>query len=190
MYAAPRGPMYRQAKATTTPLRGALNFYTERGNMQPKDFDFIIGSWTVMHRRLKERLTGCQAWVDFSGESTTRKILGGLGNLEDNLLRLPEGDYRAAAFRSYDTKSNQWAIWWLDTRDPHSIDAPVVGEFNDGVGLFYADASLNETAIRVRFTWSVPADGCPRWEQAFSADSGSTWETNWTMKFTRTEHGN
>ncbi len=84
---------------------------TRHRHTQPDDFDFIIANWTVEHSRLKERLTGCQEWVDFSGESSTRKILGGLGNVEDNLLYLPEGDYRAAAFRSYDTASKQWAIW-------------------------------------------------------------------------------
>ena len=25
----------------------------------------------------------------------------------------------------------------------------------------------------------------PTWEQAFSADAGATWETNWTMEFRR-----
>ena len=154
-------------------------------NTQPDDFDFIIGDWTVEHSRLKERLTGCQEWVDFSGESSTTKILGGLGNVEDNLLHLPEGDYRAAAFRSCDMASKTWAIWWLDTRNPHRLDVPVIGQFNDGLGVFDADDVLNGIAIRVRFTWSIPADGAPRWEQAFSADSGVTWETNWKMKFTR-----
>ncbi len=62
---------------------------------------------------------------------------------------------------------------------------PVIGQFQDGLGVFYADDVLNGIAIRVRFTWSVPADGAPRWEQAFSTDSGITWETNWKMKFTR-----
>lgn len=173
-----------------TPPRGALTINTENLKMQPSDFDFIIGSWTVEHSRLKQRLSGCQEWVSFSGESTTRKILGGLGNIEDNLLHLPEGDYPAAAFRSYDTQSEKWAIWWLDTRNPHHIDVPVVGQFKDGVGVFYADGVLNGTAIRVRFTWSVPADGAPRWEQAFSADFGISWETNWKMKFTRTNDFN
>ena len=93
----------------------------EHQNMQLDDFDFIIGSWTVEHSRLKERLNGCQEWIGFSGQSTTTKILSGLGNLEDNLLHLPEGDYRAAAFRSYDLfmKSSQevtiasqkWSNW-------------------------------------------------------------------------------
>mgnify|MGYP006166679175 CR=1 FL=1 len=34
----------------------------------PKDFDFVIGDWTVKHRRLKERLQGCNEWLEFDGE--------------------------------------------------------------------------------------------------------------------------
>ncbi|MCX2862324.1 DUF1579 domain-containing protein [Paucibacter sp. PLA-PC-4] len=149
----------------------------------PADFDFIIGHWTVRHRRLRERLAGCNEWQEFSGSSSTRKILDGFGNVEDNLLHLPEGEYRAAALRSFDPVSGQWAIWWLDGRRPHGLDVPVVGRFAEGVGSFFADDELDGRPIRVRFTWSVPALGLPRWEQAFSADAGQTWETNWTMDF-------
>ena len=64
------------------------------------DFDFFIGDWRVHHRRLKERLAGCREWVEFEGSSTARKILGGFGNIDDNLLDLPDGPYRAATLRS------------------------------------------------------------------------------------------
>jgi hypothetical protein len=37
----------------------------------------------------------------------------------------------------------------------------------------------------VRFLWSRTAAPSPRWEQAFSADGGVSWETNWIMDFTR-----
>ncbi|MGN6829208.1 DUF1579 domain-containing protein [Paucibacter sp. M5-1] len=147
------------------------------------DFDFIIGRWAVRHRRLRERLAGCSEWQEFSGSSSTRKILGGFGNIEDNLLALPEGEYRAAALRSFDPASGQWSIWWLDARRPQGLDVPVVGRFAEGVGSFFADDALDGRPIRVRFLWSVPASGLPRWEQAFSADAGQTWETNWTMDF-------
>jgi hypothetical protein len=149
----------------------------------PADFDFIIGHWIVQHRRLRERLAGCTEWQTFSGSSSTRKILGGFGNVEDNLLALPEGEYRAAALRSFDPASGQWSIWWLDQRRPHTLDIPVVGRFIDGIGHFFADDELDGRPIRVRFTWSVPSSGLPRWEQAFSADMGQRWETNWTMDF-------
>jgi hypothetical protein len=62
----------------------------------PRDFDFVIGDWRVKHRRLKERLVNCDEWIEFDGEMSTREILGGFGNIEDNLLRFPEGEFRAA----------------------------------------------------------------------------------------------
>jgi hypothetical protein len=151
------------------------------------DFNFVIGSWRVLHRRLKERLAGCDEWVTFEGTSSTRKILGGNGNLEDNFLGLPDGPYRAVALRSFNASTGQWSIWWLDGRNPGVLDTPVVGQFRDGVGTFYADDALNGKAIKVRFTWQLPNTGNPRWEQAFSEDSGASWETNWTMDFIRDE---
>ena len=77
----------------------------------PSDFDFIIGSWSVNHRRLNERLAGCTEWTEFEGTSATQKTLGGFGNLEDNFLSLPDGPYRAVALRSFDTTTKQWSIW-------------------------------------------------------------------------------
>lgn len=148
----------------------------------PTDFDFEIGDWTVRHRRLKARLQGCTDWAEFEGLSSTRKVLGGSGNLEDNLIHLPEGPYRAIALRSFDAASGQWSIWWLDGRFPGTLDTPVVGGFEDGRGLFFADDVLDGKPIRIRFTW-LPGDGQPRWEQAFSPDGGESWETNWTMDF-------
>jgi hypothetical protein len=151
----------------------------------PQDFDFILGDWRVQHRRLNARLAGCEEWTSFSGLSSTRQTLGGFGNVEDNLLHFPEGDVRAIAMRSYDPATQSWSIWWLDARRPHQLDVPVMGRFADGVGVFYADDSLDGRPIRVRFTWRQNAGGHPTWEQAFSADAGTSWETNWTMEFVR-----
>lgn len=150
----------------------------------PIDFDFVIGDWNVVHRRLKERLAGCHDWVTFDGEMSTCKILGGFGNIEDNLLHFPEGTFRAVALRSYDATSGTWSIWWLDGRFPGRVDVPVVGRFEQGVGTFYADDVFDGRAIKVRFLWSKCSDAHLRWEQAFSADGGASWETNWTMDFT------
>jgi hypothetical protein len=155
----------------------------------PRDFDFEIGDWIVAHRRLRERLVGCTEWVEFQGTSSTRHLLGGFGNVEDNELFLPDGAYRAIALRSYDAMKEQWSIWWLDGRFPGALDTPVVGRFTDGDGLFFADDTLGGRPIRIRFTWSLPAPDAPRWEQAFSADGGATWETNWTMTFARRAAG-
>lgn len=149
----------------------------------PSDFDFIIGDWRVQHRRLDARLVNCQTWTSFEGRSSTAKILGGFGNLEDNLLQHPDGPFHAVAMRAYDPATRQWSIWWLDGRNPTQLDVPVVGSFDQGVGVFLANDVLDGKAIQVRFTWDSVSEREPLWAQAFSADGGQTWETNWTMRF-------
>ena len=151
----------------------------------PADFDFLIGSWRVHHRRLKARLCGSDEWEEFGGTSVARKILGGYGNVDDNIIELPAGTYRAASVRSFDPKTRIWSIWWLDARTPERLDVPVIGKFEAGVGTFFADDTWEGKPIVVRFIWTMPDLDQPRWEQAFSPDGGRTWETNWVMNFTR-----
>jgi hypothetical protein len=33
----------------------------------PNDFDFLMGRWSVAHRRLKHRLVGSNEWDEFRG---------------------------------------------------------------------------------------------------------------------------
>jgi hypothetical protein len=147
------------------------------------DFDFQIGTWNVKHRRLTERLVNSDNWEAFDGTCAMSTMLGGNGNIEDNVLHISTGTYRAIALRSFDPTNQAWAIWWLDSRNPHMLDVPVIGRFQDGVGTFYATDKLNQTPVRVRFKWMRTDTPSPRWEQAMSADDGKTWETNWTMDF-------
>jgi hypothetical protein len=149
------------------------------------DFDFFMGNWRVHHRRLKERLAGCHEWVEFEGTTTVQKILGGFGNMDDNVLDKPGGVYRAVSLRTFDPKASRWSIWWFDGRYPAHLDPPVVGGFENGVGSFYADDTFDGKPIRMRFIWSRTDTAAPRWEQAFSTDGGKSWETNWIMDFTR-----
>lgn len=150
-----------------------------------RDFDFLQGRWEVHHRRLARRLAGCTDWDEFGGTTELRPLLGGLGNVDDNVIDLPGGSYRAASLRAYDAATRQWSIWWLDGRHPQRIDAPLRGAFADGVGTFYADETFEGRPIRVRFLWSHIEPRSCRWQQAFSDDGGRTWETNWVMDFKR-----
>jgi hypothetical protein len=149
------------------------------------DFDFIIGKWQVHHRRLKERLADNHEWIEFEGTCAAQKVLGGAANMDDNALDFPSGAFRAVSMRAYDPAKRQWSIWWLDSRTPGHLDPPVVGRFEGGIGTFYADDSFNGKPIRVRFFWTKTTTDTPHWEQAFSNDGGKTWETNWTMDFTK-----
>lgn len=150
------------------------------------DFDWLFGSWRVRHRRLKERLLNNTEWVAFDGTCVCQPLMDGTGNVDDNVLNLPEGSYRAVGLRAFNAKTKTWAIWWLDACNPHSIEVPVVGGFKDGVGTFIADDTLRDKPIKVRFQWSNITRTSAQWEQAFSPDGGRTWEVNWMMEFSRT----
>jgi hypothetical protein len=147
------------------------------------DFDFLAGSWTVQHRRLKHRLAHSNEWETFSGTSKTWLVLDGQGNVDDNVLQTPVGTYSAVTLRSFDPATKSWSIWWLDSRRPHELDPPVVGSFRDGIGTFFAKDIFNGRPIIVRYIWSDITPDSAKWQQAFSDDNGKTWETNWIMEF-------
>ena len=148
------------------------------------DFDFLHGAWRVRHERLVGRLVGSTEWQAFEGTSETRPVMGGQGNLEDNVLHLPSGTYKAVALRMFDPDRRAWSIWWVDSRTA-AIEPPVVGGFEDGRGVFFGDDVHEGRPVRVRFRWFVDGPDRARWEQAFSGDGGQTWETNWRMAFER-----
>jgi hypothetical protein len=149
-------------------------------------FDFLVGEWRVHSRRLKERLTGSTDWEEFEGTIVCRQYMDGWANVDDTVFHTPQGIYRGVAPRAYDPKTGQWAIWWIDGRNPFgAVDPPVKGRFVNGVGTFYADDTLRGKAIKVRFTWSHITPTTARWEQAYSADGGKTWEANWLQRLER-----
>jgi hypothetical protein len=170
--------------------------WADQDNVKPKAvqdlsglhaFDLRVGKWTATHRRLKERLVGDTRWETFTGEQVWWKTLNGQGNVDDNLLRLPDGDYWGLTTRAYDPATGEWAIWWLDARRPGVIDVPVKGRFVNGVGTFYADDTLRGKPIKMRFTWSGITPTTAHWEQAFSPDDGKTWEVNWYTDFQKAD---
>lgn len=147
-------------------------------------FAFQTGQWRVHHQKLRERLTGSSDWAKFDGTCSAMEIMSGSGNIEDNFLDDPEGAYQASGLRRIDPVTGEWTIWWFDQRHA-GVDPPMRGRFEGETGKFYCDDNLNGVAIRVRFTWSRVNTDTPRWEQAFSADDGESWETNWIMDFER-----
>lgn len=148
------------------------------------DFDFVEGRWRVHHRRLRRPLAGSNEWYEFEGTAVERTLWDGRGNFEEIDADLPSGRLHAVALRLYNPTSRQWSIHWSNSA-AGTLDRPMIGEFRDGRGEFYCQDEHDGRAILQRFIWtSISFDAC-RWEQAFSADGGSSWETNWIMEFTR-----
>jgi len=149
------------------------------------DFDFLIGTWKVQHRSLKQRLKGSTEWLEFYGDTVCRKILNGLGNLDENIIQRNTGPVHAMTLRLFNPASREWSIYW-STDLTGTLDVPMVGGFKDGRGEFYSQEVFESQHIYSRFIWSkITVTSC-QWEQAFSIDGGKTWETNWIMEFERT----
>lgn len=157
--------------------------------MQPQndgrnDFDFLIGDWKVHHRALKARLKGATEWMEFEGEMVSRKILNGLGNLDENIIQRETGPVQAITLRLFNPESREWSIYW-STDLTGILDVPMIGSFKDGRGEFYSQEVFEGKHIYNRFIWSKITMSSCQWEQAFSEDGGKNWETNWIMEFKR-----
>jgi hypothetical protein len=148
-------------------------------------FDFLHGRWTVTHRKLRDRLAGSTDWFEFPGTLDVKPILGGLGNVDWNVLQDPSGAFEATSLRVFDPGAGRWTIYWLDGRAPGALEPPVVGGFTGVKGTFFADDSFKGRPIKVRTTYEPLAPGKAQWTQAFSPDGGATWEVNWIMDFAR-----
>jgi len=149
------------------------------------DFDFLVGTWTSRQRRLRSILTGSTEWYEFEGTSRSWSVFDGAGNVDE--ISFPSQGFGGVTLRLYDAERDEWSLYWASSVTGLSLP-PVVGRFDEsGVGVFTAEEVYEGRPITVRFIWSdIKPDSC-RWEQAFSADQGATWETNWVMEFTRSE---
>ena len=146
------------------------------------DFDFLVGSWDVRHRRLREWLTGCADWDEFGSTTEGWSLFGGAANVDE--ISVPERGFTGMSLRLLDPARGDWSIYWASSRDGR-LQPPVTGRFRDGVGLFHGDDVHEGKPVRVRYTWSGITPASARWEQAFSTDAEQTWEVNWIMDFTR-----
>lgn len=150
-----------------------------------RDFDFLIGRWRIHNRRLAKRLESCDVWQEFEAEQEVRSVLGGLGNVDRFWCTFPDGKpLEGMTLRLFDPSSRLWSLYWADDRSGQ-LQPPVIGRFENGRGEFSGNDTLAGRPIQVVFLWSEISENSAHWEQAFSADGGTTWETNWHMEMTR-----
>lgn len=150
------------------------------------DFDFFIGRWKAHNRRLSERLKGSNDWEEIEGVAVVRKVLGGMGNIDEITMERESGRLEGLTLRLYNPESRQWSMYWASGVDG-ILQPPVIGSFVDGRGEFYSQESFEGRSIFCRFICSDITEKSCCWEQAFSTDGGKTWETNWIAVLTRQE---
>jgi hypothetical protein len=148
------------------------------------DFDFYVGTWKIHNRRLRKALAGCTEWYEFEATGRARRVLEGVGNFDE--YEAPGEGLVGVTLRIYDAERDEWLLYWAGANGG-PLGAPQVGRIENGRGDFYADDVWQGKPIRVVYRWSDITRTSARWEQAFSTDGGSTWETNWIMESTRVE---
>jgi hypothetical protein len=143
------------------------------------DFDWEIGSWRTTVRVLAEPLSeSADEWLQFAGTSVVRPLLDRRANVVELKISGPNGRIDGLNLRLYEPQAKRWSLTFVNMRDGLLTPA-VYGGFRDGVGEFYGDDQLGGRPIKVRFLVFRQGPDKARFEQAFSDDGGTTWETNW-----------
>ena len=152
------------------------------------DFDFLFGAWQISNRkRVNALVPGDDEWVEFDAWMQARPIVGGIGNIDT--YHAPDfpgrPGFEGFTLRLFEPKTGLWRIWWASSHGTGELDEPVVGRFEDSVGIFECDDILEGIHLRVRYEWTVIDDDTLRWEQTFSFDGRRSWDSNWVMESTR-----
>jgi hypothetical protein len=151
----------------------------------PHDFDSALGTWKEQTMRLVHPLTGSTTWIEMSGVSVVRNIWNGRGNITELESDGPNGHLELLALRLYNPQTKQWSLTFA-TSDVGVLGMPpTIGDFKNGRGEFYDQETYKGRTILLRFTFVSLSPVTARSEQAFSADGGKSWETNWINNYTR-----
>jgi hypothetical protein len=153
------------------------------------DFDFEVGTWKAHVRKLLHPLTGSTQWDDLDGTVVTRSLpmLEGWNESEMRVDSPTTHQHiEILAVRLYNPTSHQWSIYGSSIKTG-IFDPPQIGQFDNKRGEFYAQDTIQGRAVYIRYLWQNLGPSTTHFEQAFSADGGKTWETNWIYDGTRVE---
>lgn len=147
------------------------------GTAATGDFAFLAGEW-----RIANRMKQGDGWIEFPGEATVRSLLAGNASIEE--LCIPARNFSGIGLRLYDAAAGVWNDHWINGRQ-RTVNPPMSGTFENGVGTFTANEDDNGTPVKARGVWDRITAGSCRWHQAVSRDGGATWDMSWEMHWTR-----
>ena len=148
------------------------------------DFDFNIGTWRTHIARLVHPLTGSTTWYKMEGDVVVKKVWNGRASLEEVEADGPRGHFEDIGLFLYNPAAHQWTQTFANVKYG-TVNAPMTGEFKNGRGEFYDQEPYDGRMILARVIWSNITPNSHRFQQAFSADGGRTWETNMIANLTR-----
>jgi hypothetical protein len=148
------------------------------------DFDFNFGTWRTHIKRLDHPLSGSKTWTKMEGTVTVRKLWGGAGQVEEIAADGPAGHWEGMTVFLYNPQAHQWSQTFAG-RANGTFEPPIIGEFKNGIGELFSQDTFNGRTILTRGRWSDIKPNSHKFEQAFSADGGKTWEVNFSASLER-----
>jgi hypothetical protein len=145
------------------------------------DFDFLIGNWRSVNRRLKKRWVGSDEWDVFPNTLRCESRLDRMVNIDEAVFTTK--GWSGMTIRVFNPHDRRWSLYWISGQTG-TLFPPVVGGFNGDYGEFWGDDTDAGRPIKVVFRWRRLGPDKAHWEQAFSLD-GKEWETNWRIEHTR-----
>jgi hypothetical protein len=155
---------------------------------QARAFDFWIGDWRIEQKILRQD----GSWLKEDAKTSVAPALDGCALVEHwegtvqffwEGMKQPEA-MRGLSVRSYDAKSGNWSIYWMDTRSPR-FGVPYVGRLEEGGGEFFREWQAPQGKRRGRITFTRAGPDEVHWDLAISKDDGKSWSTIWIMEMHR-----
>ena len=174
----------------SNPMTAGLQLQTRAPNeseraISPHEFDFLLGDWKVHNRLLKTRLAKSTDWIEFEAFDSFHALPRGTG-YRRKLSHGALARIRRIGLHLFDPAARQWTLYWADSRNsPGTMQTLAKGDFSKDTGIFFGEDTFNGKPVSVRIIWKRIDSNHAHWEQALSLDNRLTWETNWTMDFTR-----
>jgi hypothetical protein len=151
---------------------------------EQNDFDDHFGKWKTKLKRLKNPLSSSTIWLDYEGTTFVKSLWNGRANIVELDVKGESGHIEGVSLRLYNPQTKQWSLNFASLRDG-IMTIPTIGGFKNGVGEFFNEDTFNGKKILVRFIITKTSTNSFHFEQAFSEDSGKTWEVNWIADDTR-----
>lgn len=197
-WSAPPEPSSTQNSPATTTLNKGPNMTNPSAPQGPGnekkgrgDFDFLVGDWRTVQKRSTKPLQDDAPWESFDATIHMEKLPGNLGNIDSLVAPDWRPNWVGVTIRIFNGETGLWSIYWLAGKTggidsaTGQLTVPVVGKFDNGVGVFECDEVIGGIALRVRYTWTRVDSDHVKWQQAFSFDGGKSWKANWVMDGTR-----
>jgi hypothetical protein len=142
------------------------------------DFDFNMGRWRTRIRAVESPLSAPGVWSRLQGTHMVYRVWDDWANIGQLEVDGPGGHIEDLALRLYDRKAHQWRVYFANSASG-VLDAPMVGEFANGVGTFVFLDEMEGKTVLVRNVWSDVTSKSCRQTWAISVNGGRTWVPTW-----------